>query len=167
MLKQATKSSEKKPPNAFLLYRSDTIRQFPPKGPGVPGRQERISRMVAEAWKQEPEAVKQEYHRRAAAMMHEYNKLNREDSGRRARAQERRAARAKMRCFDANSALVDTSAGDARVQEVLAASMGQLVRQGPGGLWQDINESADASLFDSSSLAFLTLLIENIGKRGT
>jgi hypothetical protein len=141
MLKQSTKSSEKKPPNAFLLYRSDTIRQFPPKTSRVPGRQDRISQMVGEAWKQEPEAVRQEYHRRAAAMMHEYNRLNREDSGRRARSQERRAARAKMRCSGANS----TSVGDAQLQEVPTGSTGQLARQGPGGPWKDINGSAHAS----------------------
>lgn len=68
MSKQA-KLYTKKPPNAFVLYRSDTLRQMQTTSPNVKlPTPAQLSQLVAAAWHKELDVVKQEYCRRAESL---------------------------------------------------------------------------------------------------
>jgi hypothetical protein len=55
-----------RPPNAWILYRSDKIKQLPPVEPGAPRRaQSDVSKMISRMWREESESVKAEYEKRA------------------------------------------------------------------------------------------------------
>lgn len=62
-----------RPPNAWILYRSDKLRQLPPVEPGGPRRaQADVSRLIAQMWKSETEQTRTEYERRADAKKAEH-----------------------------------------------------------------------------------------------
>ncbi|KAI0067174.1 hypothetical protein BV25DRAFT_1065993 [Artomyces pyxidatus] len=55
-----------RPPNAWILYRSDKLRELPPPRPGEPRRaQSDVSKAISILWRNESEAVRAEYERRA------------------------------------------------------------------------------------------------------
>ncbi|KZT26796.1 hypothetical protein NEOLEDRAFT_1062187, partial [Neolentinus lepideus HHB14362 ss-1] len=55
-----------RPPNAWILYRSDKLREMPPVPPGMPRRaQADVSREISQMWKNESEVVRSEYERLA------------------------------------------------------------------------------------------------------
>ncbi|ETW80936.1 hypothetical protein HETIRDRAFT_476671, partial [Heterobasidion irregulare TC 32-1] len=61
-----TGANPPRPPNAWILYRSDRLRALPPVAPGAPRRpQSEISKEIARMWKNEAEETKSEYERRA------------------------------------------------------------------------------------------------------
>ena len=61
-----TGANPPRPPNAWILYRSDRLRALPPAAPGAPRRpQSEISKEIARMWKNEAEETKSEYERRA------------------------------------------------------------------------------------------------------
>jgi hypothetical protein len=65
-----------RPPNAWILYRSDKLRQLPPTEPGNPRRaQAEVSKMISNMWKNESEAVRNEYERRADAKKAEHQQM--------------------------------------------------------------------------------------------
>lgn len=62
-----------RPPNAWILYRSDKIHQLPPLEPGQPRRsQAEVSRIISAMWANELDEVHQEYERRAEAAKAEH-----------------------------------------------------------------------------------------------
>lgn len=57
-----------RPPNAWIMYRSDKMKALPPIQPGEPRRvQADVSKMISNMWKGETEEVKLEYERRSEA----------------------------------------------------------------------------------------------------
>lgn len=55
-----------RPPNAWIIYRSDKVHQLPPLEPGQPRRaQAEVSKMISNMWANESEQTRQEYERRA------------------------------------------------------------------------------------------------------
>ncbi|EKM80834.1 hypothetical protein AGABI1DRAFT_112563 [Agaricus bisporus var. burnettii JB137-S8] len=55
-----------RPPNAWIIYRSDKVHQLPPLEPGQPRRaQAEVSKMISNMWANESEETRQEYERRA------------------------------------------------------------------------------------------------------
>ncbi|KAH7926503.1 hypothetical protein BV22DRAFT_1128094 [Leucogyrophana mollusca] len=65
-----------RPPNAWILYRSDKLKSLPPKDPNGPARaQAEVSRLISDMWKRESEAVRLEYERRAEARKAEHQRL--------------------------------------------------------------------------------------------
>ncbi len=55
-----------RPPNAWIIYRSDKVHQLPPLEPGQPRRaQADVSKMISSMWANESEQTRQEYERRA------------------------------------------------------------------------------------------------------
>lgn len=54
-----------RPPNAWILYRSDRVREMPPPLPGQLRTQADVSRAISEQWRNESEATRAEYERRA------------------------------------------------------------------------------------------------------
>lgn len=55
-----------RPANAWILYRSDKIKELPPVPPGAPRRpQSDVSKMISRMWKEETDAVKAIYEKRA------------------------------------------------------------------------------------------------------
>lgn len=59
-------SQPPRPPNAWILYRSDKLRELPPQTPGAPRRaQADISKQISQMWKTESEIVRAEYEFRA------------------------------------------------------------------------------------------------------
>jgi HMG (high mobility group) box len=54
-----------RPPNAWILYRSDRVREMPPPLPGQMRTQADVSRAISEQWKNESEVTRAEYERRA------------------------------------------------------------------------------------------------------
>jgi hypothetical protein len=62
-----------RPPNAWILYRSDKLRQLPPTAPGSPRRaQAEVSKLISNMWKNETEAIRAEYEQRADAKKAEH-----------------------------------------------------------------------------------------------
>ncbi|KAG0702978.1 hypothetical protein DFH29DRAFT_998930 [Suillus ampliporus] len=65
-----------RPPNAWILYRSDKLRSLPPELPGGQRRaQADVSKLISEMWRSESEAVKLEYERLADAKKAEHQRL--------------------------------------------------------------------------------------------
>jgi len=65
-----------RPPNAWILYRSDKLKSLPPEQPGEQRRaQADVSKLISELWKRESEAVKLEYERLADAKKAEHQRL--------------------------------------------------------------------------------------------
>jgi hypothetical protein len=65
-----------RPPNAWILYRSDKLRQLPPIEPGNPRRaQAEVSKMISSMWKNESDTVRAEYERRADAKKAEHQHM--------------------------------------------------------------------------------------------
>ena len=55
-----------RPPNAWILYRSDKLRALPPQVPGTPRRvQADVSKLISSMWRNESEDVRNQYERRA------------------------------------------------------------------------------------------------------
>ncbi|TFK75332.1 hypothetical protein BDN72DRAFT_787252 [Pluteus cervinus] len=54
-----------RPPNAWILYRSDKLRELPPSTPNQRMVQADVSRLISTMWKSEAEDVRAEYERRA------------------------------------------------------------------------------------------------------
>lgn len=55
-----------RPPNAWIIYRSDKVHQLPPIEPGQPRRaQAEVSKMISNMWANESEETRQVYERRA------------------------------------------------------------------------------------------------------
>ncbi|EPQ57488.1 high mobility group box, partial [Gloeophyllum trabeum ATCC 11539] len=55
-----------RPPNAWILYRSDKLKTLPPVPPGMPRRaQADVSREISLMWKNEREEVRAQYERLA------------------------------------------------------------------------------------------------------
>jgi len=55
-----------RPPNAWIIYRSDKVHQLPPLQPGQPRRaQAEVSKLISNMWANESEETRQEYERRA------------------------------------------------------------------------------------------------------
>ncbi|GLB37261.1 putative high mobility group [Lyophyllum shimeji] len=54
-----------RPPNSWILYRSDMVSLLPPPPPGTTRSQAEVSRMISQMWKNEAPEVKAEYERRA------------------------------------------------------------------------------------------------------
>lgn len=54
-----------RPPNAWILYRSDRVREMPPPLPGQLRTQADVSKAISEQWRNESEATRAEYERRA------------------------------------------------------------------------------------------------------
>ncbi|KAG6902061.1 hypothetical protein C0995_004907 [Termitomyces sp. Mi166 len=50
-----------RPPNAFILYRSEMIAQLPPPPPGTLRKQSEASRMISELWDNESDEVRAQY----------------------------------------------------------------------------------------------------------
>lgn len=65
-----------RPPNAWILYRSDKLKSLPPEQPGEQRRaQADASKLISEMWRNESEAVKLEYERLADAKKAEHQRL--------------------------------------------------------------------------------------------
>lgn len=65
-----------RPPNAWILYRSDKLKSLPPEQPGEQRRaQADVSKLISELWKRESDAVKLEYERLADAKKAEHQRL--------------------------------------------------------------------------------------------
>ncbi|OAX39957.1 hypothetical protein K503DRAFT_799226 [Rhizopogon vinicolor AM-OR11-026] len=65
-----------RPPNAWILYRSDKLKSLPPEQPGAQRRaQADVSKLISEMWRSESEAVKLEYERLADAKKAEHQRL--------------------------------------------------------------------------------------------
>jgi hypothetical protein len=54
-----------RPPNAWILYRSDRVREMPPPLPGQLRTQADVSKAISEQWRNESDATRAEYERRA------------------------------------------------------------------------------------------------------
>ncbi|KAI0044989.1 hypothetical protein FA95DRAFT_1561627 [Auriscalpium vulgare] len=62
-----------RPPNAWILYRSDMLKNLPPVEPGQPKRpQADVSKAIAVMWKDETEEIRAEYERRAERAKEEH-----------------------------------------------------------------------------------------------
>jgi hypothetical protein len=65
-----------RPPNAWILYRSDKLRELPPTAPGVPRRaQAEVSKLISNMWKGESDDVRTQYERRADAKKAEHQAM--------------------------------------------------------------------------------------------
>jgi hypothetical protein len=65
-----------RPPNAWILYRSDKLRELPPTAPGIPRRaQAEVSKLISNMWKTESEDVRTQYERRADAKKAEHQAM--------------------------------------------------------------------------------------------
>ncbi|KAI0958284.1 hypothetical protein AcV7_004143 [Taiwanofungus camphoratus] len=65
-----------RPPNAWILYRSDKLHQIPPGPPGQPKRaQAEVSKLISEMWKAESNEVRAEYERLADMKKAEHHAL--------------------------------------------------------------------------------------------
>lgn len=65
-----------RPPNAWILYRSDKIKVLPPAEPGQRSRaQADVSKLISDMWRNESDAVKLEYERLADAKKAEHQRL--------------------------------------------------------------------------------------------
>jgi hypothetical protein len=65
-----------RPPNAWILYRSDKIKVLPPAEPGQRSRaQADVSKLISDMWRNESDAVKLEYERLADARKAEHQRL--------------------------------------------------------------------------------------------
>ncbi|KAG1777053.1 hypothetical protein EV702DRAFT_302170 [Suillus placidus] len=65
-----------RPPNAWILYRSDKIKVLPPAEPGQRNRaQADVSKLISDMWRNESDAVKLEYERLADARKAEHQRL--------------------------------------------------------------------------------------------
>jgi hypothetical protein len=65
-----------RPPNAWILYRSDMVRELPPVAPGTPRRaQAEVSKMISDMWKAAPERVRQHYEQLADAKKAEHQAM--------------------------------------------------------------------------------------------
>ncbi|KAI9230702.1 MAG: putative HMG box protein, partial [Piptocephalis tieghemiana] len=62
-----------RPPNSFILYRSDRHKDFRKVHPTA--RNEEISRMIGAAWRHEDERVKQRYQSLARERSEEHRRL--------------------------------------------------------------------------------------------
>ncbi|KAG6862315.1 hypothetical protein C0995_016013 [Termitomyces sp. Mi166 len=58
-------SSIPRPPNSWILYRSDMVTLIAPPAPGTTRSQAEVSRIISSMWKKEKPEVKAEYERRA------------------------------------------------------------------------------------------------------
>jgi len=57
-----------RPPNAWILYRSDKVRELPPLAPGVERRaQGEVSKIISAMWAKESDETRHEYEKRAEA----------------------------------------------------------------------------------------------------
>ncbi|KAG2072273.1 hypothetical protein BDR04DRAFT_417616 [Suillus decipiens] len=69
-------SQPPRPPNAWILYRSDKIKVLPPAAPGQRSRaQADVSKLISDMWRNESDAVKLEYERLADAKKAEHQRL--------------------------------------------------------------------------------------------
>ncbi|GLB43205.1 putative high mobility group [Lyophyllum shimeji] len=64
-----------RPPNSFMLYRSDMGPRLPPPPPGTTRPQAEVSRLVAKLWHNEAPEVRREYMRRAAEKKKEHEAM--------------------------------------------------------------------------------------------
>lgn len=65
-----------RPPNAWILYRSDKLRELPPPAPNQPRRaQADVSKLISHMWKHESEYVRAEYERLADVKKAEHQAL--------------------------------------------------------------------------------------------
>ncbi|KDQ57658.1 hypothetical protein JAAARDRAFT_93592, partial [Jaapia argillacea MUCL 33604] len=65
-----------RPPNAWILYRSDKLKSLPPVPAGAPRRaQADVSREISLMWKNETEIVRSEYERRAELKKAQHQQL--------------------------------------------------------------------------------------------
>lgn len=62
-----------RPPNAWILYRSDKLRELPPAPPGERRAQSDVSRLISTMWKQETDATRQYYERLADEKKQEHS----------------------------------------------------------------------------------------------
>ncbi|KAG1812517.1 uncharacterized protein BJ212DRAFT_1301502 [Suillus subaureus] len=75
-LKHLPQSQPPRPPNAWILYRSDKIKVLPPAAPGQRSRaQADVSKLISDMWRNESDAVKLEYERLADARKAEHQRL--------------------------------------------------------------------------------------------
>ncbi|KAG1727601.1 hypothetical protein EDB19DRAFT_1833027 [Suillus lakei] len=73
---KAAQPQPPRPPNAWILYRSDKIKVLPPAAPGQRTRaQADVSKLISDMWRNESEAVKLEYERLADARKAEHQRL--------------------------------------------------------------------------------------------
>ncbi|THH20773.1 hypothetical protein EW146_g625 [Bondarzewia mesenterica] len=73
---RATAGNPPRPPNAWILYRSDKQHQLPPVPPGQPRRpQSEVSKTISNMWKNESDSVKAEYENRAEQAKTEHARL--------------------------------------------------------------------------------------------
>lgn len=107
-----------RPPNAWILYRSDKLRELPPSSERR--AQADVSRLISDMWKKESEAVKLEYERMADAKKAEHQRMypdyrfqpmKKEDKARMREKQklERERARAEKKPRRATAATVPSS----------------------------------------------------------
>ena len=64
-----------RPPNAWILYRSDRVREMPPPFPGQVRTQSDVSKAISAQWRNESEATRAEYERRAEIKKAEHHRL--------------------------------------------------------------------------------------------
>ncbi|KAG2033502.1 high mobility group box domain-containing protein, partial [Suillus americanus] len=75
-VKHLPQSQPPRPPNAWILYRSDKIKVLPPAQPGQRSRaQADVSKLISDMWRNESDAVKLEYERLADARKAEHQRL--------------------------------------------------------------------------------------------
>jgi hypothetical protein len=65
----------KRPPNSWIIYRSDKVHELLPNGEGSSRLQADVSKMISTMWKQESAEVRAEYERRADAKKAEHHAL--------------------------------------------------------------------------------------------
>ncbi|EIW82589.1 hypothetical protein CONPUDRAFT_120688 [Coniophora puteana RWD-64-598 SS2] len=64
-----------RPPNAWILYRSDKLKSLPPQEPGAPRRaQAEVSKLISDMWKNEEESIRLEYERLAETKKAEHQR---------------------------------------------------------------------------------------------
>lgn len=75
-VRHLSQSQPPRPPNAWILYRSDKIKVLPPAAPGQRSRaQADVSKLISDMWRNESDAVKLEYERLADAKKAEHQRL--------------------------------------------------------------------------------------------
>jgi hypothetical protein len=134
-----------RPPNAWILYRSDKLRNLPPTAPGVPRRaQADVSKLISEMWKNELDDVRAEYERRADARKAEHQamypgyrfhpmKKEEKERLREEKRQEKERDRAQSRRGRARPTPYATSFVPTPMPHPLAAYYQPEVRYGPAG----------------------------------
>ena len=60
-----TRQNAPRPPNAWILYRSDRLKELPPLAQGERRAQADVSRMISRMWKNETDETRQHYERLA------------------------------------------------------------------------------------------------------